>query len=443
MFLRAALATSVVLGLAVPIRGQALQPRAGRAPGVIQLMPIQLEGTVAAVRPGMVAVTTAAGETWALRIPRQAEIRVTGTAEPDVLRPGLYVRFIAPVDKRRSRVEEKVGKLTIFSPSQGVGRMPGVFYPGQEGEAPGLQPKPGMPPRLPRPQLPGVQPDAPQPQEGPAPRRAARGREAEKRPKTGTDIETFDIRAQIKAVKGRWLTVYARNAFFKPTLRFELTDKPEITLDLNSYTLAKSGDKISARGVQIAPQAVQAMRVEIELAEPLSNSRKKPKRPAGKRPPGRPSKQGQGRQPFEVAQEIEQEKRGKPEQPKQPRSEEKPLPKDERSKKIVEFLKPKPEEIKGKPGLRINLGQNGLQTFTPCKEVTGKEVLGKFGLPDRVRNASGSLPIGEAGERKEVKWQLWVYGPVKFLVDEADKTRYITVTVEKKQEPPKQPAPKK
>ena len=322
--------------------------------------------------------------------------------------------------------------------------MPGVFYPGQNGDGAGLEPKPGMPPKVPRPQGPGVPPDVPQPPAAGKPPNAPQGQDADKPAKAAANIETFDIRARITAVKGRWLTVYApRNTFFKPSFRFQLTDKPVIQLDVNDYSLAKSGDKISARGVQLAPQAVQAMQVEIQLAEPLSDSRKKPKRPAGKRPPRGPSKEGQDRQPFEVAQEIEQEKRAKAEQPKQPRPGDKPLAKDERSKKIIAFLKPKPEEIKGKPGLRINLGQDGFQTFTPCKEVTEKEVLGKFGLPDLVRNVSGSLPIGEGGEQKEVKWRLWVYGPVKFLVDEADKTRYVTVTVEKKKDPPKQPAPKK
>ena len=84
---RAALAALVVPGLGVSAYGQGLNPRAPAVPRVIQLMPIELRGTVAGVRPGMVVVATAAGESWALKIPPKTEVRVTGTAEPATFSP--------------------------------------------------------------------------------------------------------------------------------------------------------------------------------------------------------------------------------------------------------------------------------------------------------------------------------------------------------------------
>jgi hypothetical protein len=441
MFFRAALAGSIVLGLAVSTYGQGVNPRAAAVPQ-IQLVPIQLTGTVAGVKPGMIAVTTPVGETWALSIPPKTEVRLTGTAEPDVLSPGMYVRFIAPVDKQRSLVQGKVAKLVIFSPSEETGRMPGVFYSGQEGDEAAAQPNPGMPPNLPEGRNAGLRPGPRRGRDPGVPAKAAPpDRNADAKDKAAANVETFDIRGRITAVKGRWLTVSARNTFFKPVLKIELADKPEISLDMNTYSLAKSGDKISARGVQVGAQAVQAMQMAIELGEPLGAAGRKPGRSLGKRSSRPSSKAGEDREPFEVAQEAEQGKLDEKKETAAQKEPGKPEPRDERGKQIVQYLQAKPEEIQGKPGVKLDLRDGDSATFMPCKQVSGKEVLGRFGLPDQVQKIKGSLPLGEGGKQKEVQWQLWIYGPVMFFVDEADTTRYLTVTVEKKKPP--QPQQKK
>jgi hypothetical protein len=318
MFSRVALAASVALGLALPAAGQRINPR-GAGPIQIQLAPIQLTGTVAGVKPGMIAVATASGETWALSILPKVEVRVTGTAEPDVLSPGTYIRFIAPVDKQRGLVQGKVEKLVIFSPSQEAGKMPGVFYAGQEGDEAAVQPKAGLPPKPPEGRNSGVRSGSRREREGGVPRKddPAQGlpdRETGAKNKAAAQVETFDIRGQITAIKGRWLTVSARNTLIKPVLKIELADQPEIKLDVNTYVLAKAGDKISASGVQMGPQAVQAIRVAIELVEPLSAAGKKPVRPTAKRPSRPSSKAGEDREPLGL---VEEAKQAKPEQEKQ------------------------------------------------------------------------------------------------------------------------------
>ena len=413
MFSRTALSASLLFALAVSAHGQGLNRRGPAMGPVIQLKPVKLEGTVVAVRPGIVALTTATGENWALKIPPKAEVRVTGTAGPDVLRPGIYVRLLAPVDKRRGIVQEKVAELVVFSPSQEEGRMPGVFYP-----------DPAEDPNA-------AQPNAPQPPV-PPPKGAPAGRRAKAKDKTDVVVETFDIRARITAAKGRWLTLYARNNFFKPTLRIELADKPVVKLDVNDYTLAKPGDKIAALGHQIGPRAAQAAKVIIQLAQPVGESGKKPGRTTGRRPPRRSAKQGQGRQSFEVAEEMEQDKPGQNKETT-PQEKKEPQPQDKRSKEILQLLQAKPEEIKGKPGVTLKLAEGDPISFTPCKQVSGKAILGRFGLPNRVQPNKGSLPLGEGGQQKEIKWQLWMYGRVLFFVDEADTTRYLAVMPEKKE----------
>jgi len=348
VFYRVPLAACLLLGPVISAYGQRVDRRAVALPQ-IQLVPIQLTGTIAGVKPGMIAVTTAAGETWALSIPPKIEVRVTGTAEPDVLSPGMYVRFIAAVDKQRGLVQGKVEKLVIFSPSEGTGRMPGVFYSGQEGDEAAVQPNAGMPPNPPEARNPGVRP-SPRRQREPAtppkagPTQGVPGREADTKDKAAAQVETFDVRGRITAVKGRWLTVYARNTLIKPALKIELADKPEIKLDVDTYTLAKAGDKISARGVQMGAQAVQAIQVAIELVEPLGAAGKRAGRPIGKRPSRPSSKAGEDRQPFEVSQEAGQAKPGQNKDAPPPKEPVKPVPQDERSKQIVQYVQAKPEE---------------------------------------------------------------------------------------------------
>ncbi len=417
MFSRTALAASLLFALAVSAHGQGLNRRGPAMGPVIQLNPVKLEGTVVAVRPGIVALTTATGESWALRIPPKTEVRVTGTAGADVLRPGMYVRLLAPVDKRRGIVQEKVAELVVFSPSQEEGRMPGVFYPNPAKDPNAAQPNAAEPPV-------------------PPPKRAPAGRRAKAKDKTDV-VETFDIRARITVAKGRWLTLYARNNFFKSTLRIELVDRPVIKLDVNDYTLAKSGDKIAALGHQIGPRAAQAAKVIIQLAQPVGESGKKPGRTTGKRLPRRSAKQGQGRQSFEVAEEMQQ---GKPGQNKEttPQEKKEPEPQDKRSQEILQLLQAKPEEIKGKPGVTLNLAAGDPISFRPCKQVSGKAILGRFGLPNQTQTIKGSLPLGEGGQQKEIEWQLWMYGRVLFFVDEADTTQYLAVMPEKKEKEPPQ-----
>jgi hypothetical protein len=71
-------------------------------------------------------------------------------------------------------------------------------------------------------------------------------------------------------------------------------------------------------------------------------------------------------------------------------------------------------------------------------ESCGEGNLGPFALPDQVQKIKASLPVGQRGWQKEIHWQLWVYGPVMFFVDEADATQYLAVTVDKKKPPPQE-----
>ncbi|HUT12091.1 MAG TPA: hypothetical protein VMY42_16435 [Thermoguttaceae bacterium] len=403
MSVRAPLAVFLVLALATLLHGQGMpQPM---VPRVIQFTPIELSGTVAAVQPGVILVKTPADELWGLRVTERAEIRVIGKAERDVLCPGLYVRFVATVDKQRSRVLDTVSKLTIITPSQEVGRQPGVFYPGQE-EGMGEQPNPVFQP-------PGGVPGAEPPGNAEA-----------------KNEELFDIRAQVTGVRGNRVSLYVPNAFFKPVLMIELADDLEISLDLNNYGIAGPGDKLLSMGRQIAPQAVEALKVSIELAEPYSTKRKRPgPAVAGHTPP--PPAGGNERQPFEVADRMDNQEPpegGDPPPPDDPP----PVPAvpiagGDRTQQMAQLLAGQPGELQGVPPLNISLGGGDPESYAPAKAHPMKDIRQHFGSPERVMPLNGTLAVGGGGEAKDIQWWLIVYGPVKLLVDEDWKTRYFTV----------------
>ena len=82
-----------------------------------KLPDLHVDGTVEAVRPGLLQVVSSTGQTWVLRVAPDAKIQITGKATPDFLGPGQCIAFVADVDVKRSRVEQPVSKITVFNPS--------------------------------------------------------------------------------------------------------------------------------------------------------------------------------------------------------------------------------------------------------------------------------------------------------------------------------------
>ena len=271
MRIRMLFALSMVLSMAVTAQPQRI-PKAD--PG--KLPRIDLDGTISGVRPGAILVTTATDETWGVMLAPRTEIKVTGNAGLDVLRRGVFVRFTATVDKRRSRIADKVDKLTVFTPSQDQEYMPGVFYPGGAGADGEMQPF-------------GA------PAFGAQPPREKRHAAANK--------ETFDIRARVVGFRKGKLNLYVPNPYFKSPLSVRLADDVVIGIDSADYSIAKPGDKLQARGRQIARTAVEAIKVTIELAKPRDVPPiKVPKKTTSKRPSRKTAKDKQDS--FEVVDET-------------------------------------------------------------------------------------------------------------------------------------------
>jgi hypothetical protein len=278
------------------------------APQVIQFVPVGIEGRVVEVRPALIVVATAGSGMWRVGVAENAAISVVGTAAPDVLRPGLYIRFLAAVEKPQGRVLEKVAKLTIFTPTKDDARTVGVFLPGQcRPVVSFLEEGAAGPPADPvgaaagGPALPAAGNQANPAAGGPA-GAAAAGNPAAAAPNAAKPVapavppnaskkpdaaeggaaaakDMYDVHAQITGGKGTRLTVKVPNQFFKPTLKIELVPEPLIELDLVNYLMARPGDKISARGAPLGLNYLQATELLITLTEPQGHTKKKPPRP--------------------------------------------------------------------------------------------------------------------------------------------------------------------
>ena len=65
-----------------------------------------------------VGVTAKLGtDTWVVNVPANSTISVTGTAEPDYLHPGLYVKFSGELDKKGTVLAKEIDQLEIYTPS--------------------------------------------------------------------------------------------------------------------------------------------------------------------------------------------------------------------------------------------------------------------------------------------------------------------------------------
>jgi hypothetical protein len=226
MSFRAKHLACVVLGLWVVLgvsRADAQQPRRAKPER------IHAEGTIEAVAPGMIRIATAGGAFWMIRIPAKAKIKVTGTAEPGFLRPGLLVRFDALID-RRGRVQQPIDKLSVVSQTPDL--VLNVFPKQDFGD-----------------------PDQPAP-------------EAKTRRGGAGAYEVVGVLTGIR--KGTYLVRAGQTL-----LKVKLADEVRIDVSIADYGYASKGDKISCRGVQIGPNAAVAKRVTIELSKPLTGPQKK------------------------------------------------------------------------------------------------------------------------------------------------------------------------
>lgn len=224
----------------------------GRSGGRVPEGPrVDVAGTIEGlVQGGGIVVMGTNRLVWRLQIAPETNVHVNGKAAKAFLRSGQFVSFRATVDRRRGTVEEKVARMTIFTPSQ--------------------QTELGL---------------ALDPAEG------AGGQEAGDQP-----LVSLMIRGRVTGIKDGHLVVNVPNRFFKPVMEVPIAEDLDLSIDLlgaNFVSLASQGDGIQASGQLVGPQAMRVQNATVTLTKVLGtateaaektrpNRQKKPPRRAAK-----------------------------------------------------------------------------------------------------------------------------------------------------------------
>ncbi len=342
--------------------------------------PVEASGTVEAVAPMMVKLTTSANQTWVFRLNPKAEIHVTGTAEADFLRPGLFVEFTADLD-RKGNAANKVSELAIFTPT--MQKFPGLF---PVGGAFGEKPEPG----------------------------------AKRDPNATT---SYKVLGRITTIKKEDITVHTGRGMVK----FELGDSPKITVDIADFSVVQQGDKIKLRGSSAQEGFGEASEVNVEMSQPLSGAKKKP----GHKPDEKPD--GPGDKPDK--KEPKRPKKDRPvKEPKEPKEE----PKEEKAKEnasaapdrirqIVTVLELGPDEAKGRRPAKIAVGPDSSEVFAPARPEPLSRIEALLGKPRAARTIEGMMATGEGQKVAFVSLRLLDCDGVKVFVDDQGVVRFYQV----------------
>lgn len=297
MILRVTIAVLVVLGLSVTVDGQGM--RRGEQGQQPKTEPFEADGTVQAIGPGRIQMLTTSNQNWMIFVAPDAVIHVTGTALPDFVRPGMFIRFDAELDKK-GNASEKLKELTLFTPSprdpvgmwpegtapvgdaapknaagpMGGGGAGGAAFGGGGGAAAGGGAAFGGGGEI------GVSGNA----GGNAGGVAAGGRSVGGAAVGGPAPTSarYTVAGRIGRVRNGRLTIQAGNE----AVSVMLDEAPTIQVDMADCSVVKQNDRIAIkRGKMFAGQlgVAQAQEMTIELAEPLTSAKKKPVRqpPAG------------------------------------------------------------------------------------------------------------------------------------------------------------------
>ena len=247
----------------------------------------------------------------------KTETRLLGMADPDILVPGVYVRFIGTMDKRTGRLQEKVAALTVFTPGETPDRTLGVTHPDPRTPAPGT-----IPPREdangPMP-IPGAGPAAAAPRSGGGlPGANLPGAGKGKKP-----AEKVEIHGRILSNRAGKMMVDVSTQHSRRKLLVELAPDVKVAVDLNDYSHARIGDAIEVVGNQMGPgvTAIQALEVRIDLAAPLTGQKKGRHPAVAKRPAEKPGEET-AKLPAETAPpgEAANPPAGKPDKAQQTRA---------------------------------------------------------------------------------------------------------------------------
>ena len=201
---------------------------------------VELTGTLKDMGPGLLQIEAANGDIWLVQVAnRPQEISYVGTAEPDWMRAGLWVRFQSHLTfQRKVQADGPVTELTVVTPS--------------EEQLPGIAPISSLGDHLfsDEPEQPATNKREPIP---------------------------CTVVGRIVNLKKNKMTVAAADV----ALTVEVVDDVRIAVQLAELSVAQAGDQVTIRGwkLPMVPGRAVAHTVLITSDKPLTGAR--PKRGRG------------------------------------------------------------------------------------------------------------------------------------------------------------------
>lgn len=201
--------------------------------------PARCAGKLKGVAGGVLQVETEKGEQMLIAIdPRARELSFQGVAGPAFLRPGMLVQFRAPLDKK-GEAQEDITELKVVSQRMGLqlGVLPDGGFTGGDLFA-------------------GNDDDG-----------------AKKKRKSRTDATPYVVTGALRSIKDGKMYVAAG-----ATVKAELADSCQISIDVSDISLAREGDSVEVtEGWRYANQATQiyASRLTIVSEKPLGVEEKR------------------------------------------------------------------------------------------------------------------------------------------------------------------------
>lgn len=197
-------------------------------------MPADVSGQLSGFDGALVQFVDAQEQVYLAKLdPGRTSVIVSGTADVTFLRPGLVVRFTAPLDDKGNGLEE-LAELTLITPGPTT--------------APGVSSENAQDPRGP-----------------------------------------YDVIGQIRSLKKNKLVVVAGEV----QVTVALAEEPKIEVKVSDVSWASVGDAVTVKGLYAGPGQIVADLIEVKLREPLTGGKKKKKRsPPPSKPQGRTTDDG-------------------------------------------------------------------------------------------------------------------------------------------------------
>jgi hypothetical protein len=220
------------------------QPPLDRNAVVRRPQPFDAKGHVYSVTSGLIRMLTDTQQPWFVRLDRRTQIQVHGEGGAELIAPGVFIRFEAPLIGRRIAAGE-IAKLSLFNPDEGF-RAGVTADPGpsddQSIDLAG-----------------GPQGEADRTAES-GPRRTPS--HTRKRPQKSPQGH-YLIAGQVRSFRKGNLVVLAGKG---GTIKARVAPQAKVTVDTTTYSMVRSGDTIHVTGSYTQPGQVLASKIEIELA---------------------------------------------------------------------------------------------------------------------------------------------------------------------------------